>query len=244
MRNIKLTMEYDGSRYKGWQQSGKSTNTGTISEKLLDVLTLMTGEEIELYCAARTESGVHALAQTANFKTNCSLSLDEIQNYLNHYLPQDIVILSTTEVPERFHAGLNAKSQTYLYRISFGKISDVFQRRYVCHLDTEPDLERMKQAIPFLLGKHDFSPFSSGKKKKGTEKEIFSIVIIASMDEISFLIKGNNFLHNMPRAIVSVLLDIGYGIRPVNCISKIFCKEETVENLVPPHALYLKLVEY
>ena len=107
MRNIKLTMEYDGTRYKGWQQAGKAPNTGTISEKILDVLQLMTGETIELCCAARTETGVHALIQTASFKTNCTLPVADIQDYLNHYLPQDIVVLSTEEVPERFHAGLN-----------------------------------------------------------------------------------------------------------------------------------------
>ena len=240
MRNIKLTIEYDGSRYKGWQQSGKTSNSGTISEKITDVLQLMTNETIELYCSARTEAGVHAASQIANFKTNCSLPVCEMKDYLNHYLPQDIVVLSIEEMPDRFHAGLNAKTQTYLYRIQIGQISDVFRRRYTLHQTQMPDFEAIQNAIPYLLGKHDFSAFSSGKKKKGTEKEIFSIDLTRREDEIIFLMTGNHFLHLMPRTIIAVLLDIGYHNRPADCIQKIFAKEETASNPAPPHGLYLK----
>lgn len=244
MRNIKLTIEYDGSRYKGWQQAGKASNTGTISEKITDVLQLITEESIELFCSARTETGVHAVAQTANFKTNSTLSTQEIKTYLNHYLPQDIVILSAEEVSERFHAGLNTKTQTYLYRLQIGTTSDVFRRRYAFFQSQEPDLEAMQNAIPALLGKHDFSSFSSGKKKKGTEKELFSIDIKRQDDELVFLITGNQFLHLMPRAIVGTLLDIGYHRRPLACIEAIFAKKENASDPVPPHGLYLKEITF
>lgn len=244
MRNIKLTIEYDGSRYKGWQQAGKASNTGTISEKITDVLQLMTEETIELFCSARTEAGVHAIAQTASFKTTSPLSVQEMKEYLNHYLPQDIVILSVEEMPERFHAGLNAKTQTYLYRIQTGTTCDVFRRRYTFFQSEELDLDAMQNAIPALLGKHDFASFSSGKKKKGTEKEIFSIEIKKCDDEIEILITGNNFLHLMPRTIIATLLEIGYHQRPINCIEAIFSKKENASEPVPPHGLYLKEITF
>lgn len=244
MRNIKLTIEYDGSRYKGWQQAGKTSNTGTISEKITDVLQLMTAETIELFCSARTETGVHAIAQVASFKTNSTLSAAEMKDYLNHYLPQDIVILSVEEMPERFHAGLNAKTQTYLYRIQTGTTCDVFRRRYAFFQSEELDLDAMQNAIPALLGKHDFASFSSGKKKKGTEKEIFSIDINRCEDEITFLITGNNFLHQMPRTIIATLLAIGHHQRPIDCIEAILDKKEIASDPVPPHGLYLKEITF
>lgn len=244
MRNIKLTIEYDGSRYKGWQQSGKTSNTGTISEKITDVLQLMTEETIELFCSARTEASVHAIAQVASFKTNSALSLQDMKEYLNHYLPQDIVILSAEEMPERFHAGLNAKTQTYLYRIQTGLTCDVFRRRYAFFQSEELDLDAIQNAIPALLGKRDFAPFSSGKKKKGTEKELFSIEINRYEDEIAILLTGNQFLHQMPRTIVGTLLEIGYHLRSVNCIEAIFDKKESASDPVPSHGLYLKEITF
>ncbi|MEE1086074.1 MAG: tRNA pseudouridine(38-40) synthase TruA [Schaedlerella sp.] len=244
MRNIKLTMEYDGSRYKGLQQSGKTPNSGTISEKILDVLRLMTGEEVELFCAARTETGVHAIEQAASFKTNCTLSLKEMNKYLNHYLPQDIVVLSVEEMPERFHAGLNVKTQTYLYRIQTGELCDIFRRRYTYYQKDIPCIEQIQKAVPSLIGKHDFSAFSSGKKKKGTEKELISIDIFKEGDEIQFLLKANSFLHQMPRSIIGTLLEIGYNKRPVECINKIFIREEPCSAPVPSHGLFLKKIEF
>lgn len=244
MRNIKLTLEYDGTRYPGWQNSKKDSHAGTISEKLTDVLHIMTDETIELFCGARTEAGVHAISQTVNFKTNCTMTVTDIKEYLNHYLPLDIVILSIEEMPERFHAGLNVKSQTWLYRIQIGSSHDVFRRKYTYYQTDMPDIEAMKEASSFLLGKHDFSSFSSGKKKKGTEKELFSVDIDIADDEVRFILKGNNFLHLMPRTIVATLLDIGYGRRNADCILKIFNKEETASAAVPACGLYLTEAEF
>ena len=119
MRNIRLTIEYDGSRYHGWQRLGAGEDTSsTISGKLSEVIFRMTGQKSELFCASRTETGVHAYAQTVNFHTGCSLSAREIRHYLNRYLPSDIAVLEVEDMPERFHASLNAKKRTYIYRIS------------------------------------------------------------------------------------------------------------------------------
>lgn len=200
MHNIKLTLEYDGTRYQGWQRPGKRENTNTVSGRMTETLRRMTGENIELFCGARTEAGVHAAGQTVNFKTDCTMSPREIKSYLNHYLPQDIVILSAQEVPERFHAGLNVRSQTYLYRIMTGPVSDVFCRNYTYYLPQMPDIDAMNQAAATLLGKHDFQNFSSGKKKKAAEKELFSIQISAQPKADLFRLPNAPFseqhLHN------------------------------------------------
>lgn len=248
MRNIKLTIEYDGTRYQGWQQSGSQSDSssnkkgasGTISGRISEVLYRMTGEDLELFCSARTEAGVHASGQIANFKTETSLSTEEIRRYLNHYLPLDIVILSAEEVPERFHAGLNVQSVTYVCHIVTGPVMDVFNRNYALYLPQYPDINRMNQAAAALLGKHDFRNFSSGKKKKASEKTLFSIQISEeSNGVIQILLEGNNFLHQMPRMIISTLLDIGCGKRDVDCIGHIFNGTECPSPPCPPCGLTL-----
>ena len=118
MRNIKLTIEYDGSRYQGWTRLGKNESTNTISNKIIEVIQKMTGETVELFCGCRTETGVHAYAQIANFKTNTEMKDYEIQHYLNRYLPMDIAVIQVEDVPERFHSQLNAKSKIYWVQTS------------------------------------------------------------------------------------------------------------------------------
>lgn len=250
MQNIKLTIEYDGTRYQGWQRPGKEENANTISGRLSDVLSRMTGEEIELFCGARTEANVHAAGQTASFKTGCTSAPEEIRHYLNHYLPQDIVILSAEEVPERFHASLNVKSQTWLYRITTGPVSDVFCRNYAYRLSEMPDIDRMEQAAGALIGRHDFRNFSSGKKKKAAEKELFSIQFSVLPKEafygaeLRLLMTGSNFLHQMPRILAGTLLDIGCGKRSPDCIEQIFNGTEEASAPCPPYGLCLSEVSY
>lgn len=244
MQNIRLTIEYDGTHYQGWQRPDKKENRNTISGRITEVLNRMTGEDIELFCAARTEAGVHAAGQTVNFKTACTMSQEEIRQYLNHYLPQDIVILSAEKVPERFHASLSARSQTWLYRITTGPVSDVFRRNYAYHLPDMPDINVMNQAAATLIGKHDFHNFSSGKKKKSTEKELFSVRCSIQADELQILLTGSGFLHQMPRIIAGTLLDIGYGKRTPDCIGHIFSGTETASAPCPPYGLYLLKISY
>ena len=130
MRNIKLTIEYDGSRYQGWTRLGKDESGNTISNKITEVLKKMTEEDdLELFCGCRTEVGVHAYAQIANFRTSCSISTQNIKHYLNRYLPMDIAIIEVEEVPERFHAQLNATSKTYVYRMTIDDVPSVFDRK-------------------------------------------------------------------------------------------------------------------
>ena len=133
MRNIKLVLEYDGSRYQGWARLGKDESTNTISNKILEVIKKMTNEDVELNCGSRTEVGVHAYGQVVNFKTTTDMTLIEIKRYLNRYLPMDIAVIEIEEMPERFHASLNAKSKVYLYRLAVNDVPSVLESMYIIH---------------------------------------------------------------------------------------------------------------
>ncbi|MGB4657988.1 MAG: tRNA pseudouridine(38-40) synthase TruA [Mobilitalea sp.] len=246
MRNIKLTIEYDGSRYNGWQRLGKGESENTIENKLLEVIKKMSGEDVELYCGCRTEVGVHAYAQIANFKTKTDMKLYEIKNYFNRYLPMDIAVTEVEEMPERFQAALNAKSKTYLYRIAIGDVPSVFDRKYTYYCFKTPDIDLMKKAALELVGRHDFKDFSSVKRSKSTEKEIYSIDIYKDGKEIQITMKANDFIHNMARMLCSTLLEIGLGNRKIEDIEKIFDAESMETGSLPanPQGLFLQEIEY
>ncbi|MCT4621076.1 MAG: tRNA pseudouridine(38-40) synthase TruA [Marinisporobacter sp.] len=245
MRNIKLTIEYDGSKYNGWQRLGNTENT--IQGKIEGVLSRMTGQKIEIIGSGRTDAGVHAFKQIANFKININMNVEEIRDYCNEYLPQDIVIKKVKEVNERFHARYNAKSKKYLYRIWSGKIPTAFKRRYTYPVVKTLDLEAMKKATRYLVGEHDFKSFCSMKsKKKSTVREIYKIDIIKEKEEIHMLFHGNGFLHNMVRIMVGTLIEIGEGKRKPENIKEII--ESRVRKnagpTAPAQGLFLYEVEY
>lgn len=244
MRNIKLTLEYDGSRYQGWSRLGKGESTNTIFNKLLEVIKKMTDEDVELYCGSRTETGVHAYAQTVNFKTTTDRSLLEIKQYLNRYLPMDIAVTELEEKPERFHASLNASSRIYTYRIAMGDVPNVFERKYTYYCFKKPDIERMRQASLLLVGRHDFKNFSTVKRSKSTEKEIYNIDIYADEEEMQITIEANDFLHNMARMLISTLLDIGLDKRKKEEIDSIFSGKAPASAPCDPKGLYLQEIVY
>ena len=244
MKNIKLTIEYDGTRYQGWSRLGKNESTNTISNKIIEVISKMTGETPELNCGARTEVGVHAYGQIANFKTSSNMEAEEIKHYLNRYLPMDIAITDVEEVPERFHAQLNAKSKTYMYRVAISPVPSVFDRKYTYHSFKVPDRRIMQQAALALTGVHDFKNFSTVKQTKSTEKEIYDIEIYNDAEEMQITLHGNDFLHNMPRMIVSTLLDIGLGSRRKEEIDDIFAGTAEASAPCDPKGLYLQEVSY
>lgn len=246
MRNIKLTIEYDGSRYSGWQRLGKDESENTIENKLIDVIKKMTGEDVEIFCGSRTESGVHAYAQIANFKTKSDMKITEIKRYFNRYLPMDIAVIDVQEVAERFHASLNAKSKTYLYRITIGDVPSVFDRKYTYYSFQIPDVKLMRNAARQLSGKHDFKSFSSVKRNKSTMKEIQLIDIKQDEREIQIKIKADDFMHNMARMLVSTLIDIGLGKRKVEDIAGILNPDtkDTGSIACNPQGMFLKEIEY
>ncbi len=269
MKNIKLTLEYDGTNYQGWQSLNHKDRKGssnTICGKITDTLCRLTGESMELFCAARTEPGVHASCQTVSFKTDFALSALELKRSLNQYLPQDIAILSAEDVPERFHAALNCVSQTYTYRIQTyipegspvthasswqippvrqGLIPDVFTRKYTLYVPEPLDIDAMTQGASALIGTRDFSRFSSGKKKKSTEKTVLRCEILSAQDgELHILTEANGFLHLMPRLMVGTLLEIGLKKRAPACIPAVFSGEEPPGEPAPAHGLCLTGTDY
>lgn len=245
MNNYKIIIQYEGTRYKGWQKQGNTSNT--IQEKFENILYKMTGKRVEINSSGRTDAGVHAKGQCANFKSDTNMSDEEILKYLNHYLPEDIAVLEIEKVSERFHARLSAKAKTYEYNISVGKKTDVFKRRTVYSIEKELDIEKMRKASKKFLGEHDFIGFSSLKKtKKSTIRNIYSIEIKKEDDIIKFTINGNGFLYNMVRIIVGTLVEIGAGDRDIKSIDEIF-KTKVRENsgiTMPAKGLTLSEVFY
>ena len=221
MRNLRLDICYDGTRYKGWQRLANSENT--IQGKIEQTLSRILGEDVEITGSGRTDSGTHAKGQVANCHCNSHMPCEEILQQLRRYLPEDIGIYSVKNVSPRFHARLNAKTKTYCYRLWNSDDPCVFDRRYVC-VDSRPlDLEAMNQAASHFLGEHDFSAFCANKKmKKSTVRYIQSLKIERMDHEIRFAVTGNGFLHNMVRIMVGTLLEVGLGQRSADSIPELF----------------------
>ena len=246
MRNFKLKIEYDGGRYDGWQRLGKDESTNTIENKITDVLSKMTEEEITLQGGLRTEKGVHAYGQTASFKSDTQMSCRDILHYLNRYLPRDIAVIDVREMPERFHAALNAKSRTYIYRIDVNEVPDVFERRYKYNAFKRPDIEKMKQACKYLCGVHDFKKFSSAKKNKSTIKEVYRADVFDDGSEVQISVEANDFLHNMGRLIFGTLLAVGNKELEPEVIIKMLDPESEVkpEVLADTCGMFLQEIKY
>ena len=221
MQNIKLMLQYDGTRYLGWKRPEKDHNDRTVSYKIETVLEKLTGTPVTLFSGTRTEPGVHARNLTVNFLTDSSLTPEQFRTALNQYLPQDIAILAAEKAPDRFRADLNAREITYEYNIDTLPVADLFQQNYRCRMDKIPDIELMESAVPSLLGRHDFRHFSSKRKKKGTLKEIQAITFSQDDSKLCIRITANDFLYQMAPFILGTLLDIGIEKRPVECINAI-----------------------
>jgi tRNA pseudouridine38-40 synthase len=240
-----MIIQYDGGRYDGWQRMGKDTSENTVEFKITEVLNKMTGESIELFCGCRTEKGVHAYRQTANFKLNTQQQCMEMQNYLNRFLPRDIAVLQVEAVDERFHSQLNAKSKIYIYRLDTGNIADVFERKYCYHMFNEPDFAAMQKAASYFVGKHDFKAFTTAKKSKSTVREIQDVSIARKDNIMEITITANDFLHNMARYMVGMLLDVGNGLKKPEAIQDILSGGEVqVSFPAESYGLFLKDVLY
>lgn len=245
MKNYQMILQYDGTRYSGWQKQGNTSNT--IQGKLENVLSKMTDSEVEIHGSGRTDAGVHALAQVANFKCNTEKNCEQIQDYLNEYLPLDIRVLSMKEAAPRFHARLNASCKHYRYVINTNPVADVFSRKYVTHLPRHYDMDTMKAAASRLLGEHDFKSFCENKHmKKSTVRTIESITFSLENGILSIDFIGNGFLYHMVRILVGTLLEIGEGKRPPEEIDTILqAKSRPAAGFTaPPQGLYLVEVFY
>ena len=244
MRNLRLDICYDGSRYRGWQRLAGRDDT--IQGKLETALSRILGEEIEISGSGRTDAGVHAKGQVANFHCESNMSAAEILENLRRYLPEDIGIYSCRDVSPRFHARLNAKEKTYQYRIWNSAMPCVFDRRFVTVMPEGLDLEAMEAAAQLLLGEHDFSAFcGNAKMKKSTVRYIRSVAIFRTGEEVRLRFTGNGFLHNMVRILVGTLVEVGRGERSVESISELFGgKRAEAGFLAPAQGLCLEEVMY
>ena len=244
MRNIRLDLCYDGTRYKGWQRLPGAD--ATIQGKLETALTRILGEPIEVSGSGRTDAGVHAKGQVANFHCESTLPTEEILLSLRRYLPEDIGIYSCRDVSPRFHARLNAREKTYCYRIWVSREPCVFQRRYVTVMEEPLDTAAMAQAAEHLLGEHDFSAFcGNAKMKKSTVRLLRSIQIQREGPELRLYFTGNGFLHNMVRILVGTLVEVGRGQRDPESVSALFGgKRSEAGFLAPPQGLCLEEVFY
>lgn len=244
-RNISFLLEYDGSRYDGWQR--QAGNDNTIQGKLERVLEKMTGTFQEVDGSGRTDAGVHAKGQVANVHLDTEMTKEEVCTYLNQYLPEDIRVLQTAIVPDRFHSRLWAREKTYGYWIDMAQKSPVFQRKYIYTLGERLDVEAMRQAAKALCGTHDFGSFCTGKsKKKSTVRTLRSVEIISHGTLLEVRVTGDGFLHNMVRILTGTLVEVGQGKREADSMGQLLKESDRRKAgfTAPARGLFLMEVVY
>ena len=244
-RNFKIILQYEGTRYQGWQKQESTDNT--IQGRLERLLAKMTGTKVQVNGSGRTDAGVHALGQRASFDLDTDCSCGAILEYMYRYLPEHIAVISVEEVPARFHSRLNAVGKTYLYRVLNTDIPHIFDRRYVYVFPQPLDVQAMRQAAAHLIGTHDFRAFTSARKsRKSTVRTIKRIDIEKTGEEIRFIYEGDGFLYHMVRIITGTLLETGTGERRPEDMQTIMDRgrREHAGALVPAKGLTLVEVGY
>lgn len=244
-KNIKLILEYDGGRYYGWQ---RQTNFSTLQEVLEEKIEIMTGETVNLIASGRTDTGVHALHQVANFKTQTHLDPPTIRKGLNALLPRDILVKRAEYVPLDFNSRYNAKSKIYEYRILNRKEPDIFLRSYTWHVPAILNIEKMAVCLSLLVGRHDFSSFkSSGSGINDPVRDMIKAEICGPEDDlITCSFEANGFLRHMVRNIMGTIVQAGQGKIEVEDFKDIFQSKDRRKAGIkaPAQGLFLKLVKY
>lgn len=244
MANYKLTLNYDGSRYKGWQRQGNTDNT--IQAKMETLLSRLLEQPVELAASGRTDAGVHARMQVCSFRAETDMPCNVMLTKLRQHAPEDVGIISVEEAAPRFHARLNCVRKSYVYQIWNSEEPNVFERKYMYAYPTELDLEAMREAAKQLIGEHDFSAFCTKRMKKSAVRRLESIEITKQGDIIKVMLTGNGFLYNMVRIIVGTLLEVGSGQRTVDSVGEALCSLDRQQAgfTAPPQGLFLWSVEY
>lgn len=243
--NFKLTIQYDGTRYDGWQRQGNTDNT--LQGRLEGVLSRMVGSPVEIQGAGRTDAGVHARGQVASVHLPDGYTPQEVQDYLNRYLPEDVAVVEVVEVGERFHARLSATGKEYRYHIRMGTVPDVFARKYQYRVEEPLDIPAMERAAGYLTGKHDFRSFCGNRRfKKSTVREIFHIGVQVCGSDLTLIYRGDGFLYNMVRILTGTLLEVGLGQRtPESMVDILEARERTAAGkTAPAQGLVLQEVYY
>lgn len=244
MRNIKLTIEYDGTNYHGWQSQ---INALTVQDVVTKAVSELVGEKCSIIGASRTDFGVHAYGQTANFVTESNIPADKFAYALNCSLPDDISIRKSEEVPMDFHSRFSAKGKKYRYLIFNQPHPSALLRHRAYHVYRPMDLGAMERAAQYFLGKHDFSAFrATGSDVKTSERTITGVALKKTDDVIEFEISGDGFLYNMVRIIAGTLVDVAVGKKAAEDIPVILESLDRTKagKTAPAHGLYLVEVYY
>ncbi len=244
MRNIKLTIEYDGKDFNGWQKQPTKLNIqGEIEQAIKEI----TGENVDLIASGRTDAGVHSLGQVANFRTNSKIEIEKFAIAINSKLKKSIVIKSAEEVEEDFHARYKCKGKKYRYVINNSYQGTAIYRDLEYHIPQKLDIIKMKQAIKYFEGKHDFKGFrASGTSSKDSIREIYKAEIKIDNERILIELTGNGFMYNMVRIIAGTIVDVGFGKISPNEIAEIIESKDRTRagKTLPAHGLYLVEVYY
>ena len=244
MRNIRLTIEYDGKCYNGWQKQPDKLNIqGEIERAIFNI----TKEEVDLIGSGRTDAGVHALGQIANFKTNSNMPIEKMAIAINSQLKNSIIIKKAEEVDERFHSRYNAKQKTYRYVINNSEYGTAIYRNLQYCFPIKLDAEKMKEAAKYFEGEHDFKAFkSSGTSGKNSVRTIYKAEVRKEGDNIIIELTGNGFLYNMVRIIAGVLIRVGRGFYTPEKVKEILeAKVHTSEGATAlPNGLVLVKIDY
>ena len=244
MRRVKLIVAYDGTDYCGWQIQ---PNGITVEEVLNRALSRLTGEEIRVIGASRTDAGVHARGNIAALDTASTIPAERFAYAVNPLLPEDIVVVKSEEVPQDWHPRYQNSVKTYEYRILNREMPDPLKRKYTWHVSFPLDIDKMREAAEHLKGQHDFRSFCSVHTAvKSTVRTIYTLDIVKSGDEIIIRISGNGFLYNMVRIIAGTLAEVGRGFRtPEDVRDLLTAKErEQAGATAPPQGLTLIRIEY
>lgn len=243
--NYRAVVQYEGTRYRGWQVQGNTKET--IQGKLEALLSRMEGAPVEVHGSGRTDAGVHAMGQVISFRCRGDRSPDSIRAYMNQYLPKDIAVLTVEEAEPGFHARLHAVRKTYVYRIWNDPVQNVFGRHFLTWMEEPLDVDAMKQAADCLCGTNDYRAFCSLKRlKKSTVRTLDEIRIVQEGPRIEIFYTGNGFLYHMVRILTGTLVEAGLGrIRPEQAKAILESRDRAeAGRLMPPEGLMLLKVEY
>lgn len=244
-QNFRFEISYDGSRFYGWEH--QPTTDMTIQGKIENVLKLMVDSEVEVIGAGRTDAGVHARAMVANAFLDTDMTEEEIRDYMNRYLPDDICIKDVKKAGPRFHSRYNAIGKTYCYTCYIGQTKPVFDRKFVYTLDARPDVELMRQAAQYLMGEHDFASFCSNPKmKKSTVRLVDQILIEEKGDYLTLTFHGSGFLQHMVRILTGTLLEVGFGKRTPENMQELLTEKKRANAgpTAPAQGLCMMKVDY
>lgn len=244
VRNIKLTVAYDGTNYNGWQTQ---TNGIGIQEVIEKAASRVMKQQIELTGSGRTDSGVHALGQVANFRADTRIEEQKIKIALNANLPHDISILDSVDVPLEFNSRFDAHDKTYMYQIYNSRVGNPFYRNYAAFVPSILDVDKMEEAFKLIVGTHDFRAFmAAGSQAKTTVRTVYETKIEREGNLIKLYVTGSGFLYNMVRIIAGTLIDVGKGLKETSCIENALETKERalLGQTAAPEGLFLLSVNY